>query len=67
MRSGIGHELVPSVTAGVDDILEGVEHPMLRWFCFRYCQKFSTGFSSGKYGGKASRLMLSGVCGRPRS
>jgi hypothetical protein len=54
-------ELVPCLAAVVDEIIVGFEDAIGEPIVAHECQTFSTGLSSGHFGGRAMMVMLAGT------
>src|SRR3954447_24287639 len=63
--SGLGDEPAPGVAGGLDDLLVGVEDALESQVWRRYCQMFSTGFSSGARDGSRMMVMFLGMLRAP--
>ena len=62
---GLIDELVPSLAAMVDDVVEGFEIRFESQLSRRNCQTFSCGLSSGHFAGNGIKVMLGGMTSRP--
>src|SRR5215204_3518276 len=58
---GLVDELVPSVTAVINNLLVGTQDPVGEPVVAHDCQTFSTGFNSGDRGGSGRSVMLAGT------
>jgi len=54
----LGDESAPCVASGVDDVVVGFEDAFESQLARRYCQTFSTGFSSGEREGSKIGVMF---------
>lgn len=54
-------EAVPGVATLIEDITVGGEHPVREPVVAHELHTFSTGLSSGHFGGIGSKVMLSGI------
>ena len=55
---GLLDEDIPGETAVIEDVLVGRHTRLESQLSRMYCQMFSSGFSSGDFGGNGSRVML---------